>query len=89
MRIDCGSWELRRVRIVTRKRHFPPGVEQWYFSSAVSHRGIPLFAFLLPHLEEADVLVYWDYESNQQRQSATRIRRRRSCCRCWFVRPTK
>src|SRR6202008_4759234 len=33
----------------------------WYFNTSVSHRGIPLFAYLLPHLEEGANLVNWDY----------------------------
>ncbi len=65
-RTQCAS-QLRQLGIashnfVDSQRHFPPGLEQWYFNSAVSHRGIPLFAFLLPHLEEANVLVAWDYD---------------------------
>ncbi len=65
-RAQCAS-QLRQLGIaaqgfVDAQRHFPPGLQQWYFNSAVSHRGIPLFAFLLPHLEEANVLVNWDYD---------------------------
>lgn len=40
---------------------FPPGVRQWYFNTAVSHRGVPVFAYLLPHIEQGDLLVDWDY----------------------------
>jgi prepilin-type N-terminal cleavage/methylation domain-containing protein/prepilin-type processing-associated H-X9-DG protein len=65
-RAQCAS-QLRQLGIAatshaTARRHFPPGVEQWYFSSAVSHRGIGLFAYLLPYLEEANALVRWDYD---------------------------
>ncbi len=65
-RAQCSS-QLRQLAIAATNhaeatRHFPAGVEQWYFNTAVSHRGIPLFAFLLPYLEEANVLVTWDYE---------------------------
>lgn len=65
-RAQCAS-NLRQLAIATAnhadaRRHFPAGVEQWYFNSAVSHRGIPLFARLLPYLEEANVLVSWDYD---------------------------
>jgi prepilin-type N-terminal cleavage/methylation domain-containing protein/prepilin-type processing-associated H-X9-DG protein len=65
-RARCAS-QLRQLGIAANnfvdvERHFPPGIQQWYFDSAVSYRGIPLFAYLLPHLEEANVLVNWDYD---------------------------
>lgn len=64
-RTQCAN-QLRQLGLATlsfvdAKQEFPPGIEQWYFSDAVSHRGVPLFAFLLPYLEEANVLVEWDY----------------------------
>jgi prepilin-type N-terminal cleavage/methylation domain-containing protein/prepilin-type processing-associated H-X9-DG protein len=64
-RTACAN-NLRQLGIaatahVDAKKHFPPGIEQWYFNSAVSHRGIPLFVFLLPHLEEAAIVADWDY----------------------------
>jgi prepilin-type processing-associated H-X9-DG protein len=65
-RAQCGN-HLRQLAVAatnhaTAKGHFPSGVHQWYFNTAVSHRGIPLFAYLLPYLEEANVLVKWDYD---------------------------
>lgn len=81
-RARCAS-QLRQLAIAANsfadvQRHYPPGIEQWYFNSAVSHRGIPLFAFLLPHLEEANVLVSWDYDdpinnANRGLQSNTAV----------------
>lgn len=64
-RAQCAS-QLRQLAMaasgfVTSNDHYPPGVEQWYFNTAVSHRGIPLFAYLLPHLEQQNALVTWDY----------------------------
>lgn len=61
---------------VSAQGNFPPGIEQWYFNSAVSHRGISLFAYLLPYWEQANVLVRWDYDNpihnaNQGPQSNT------------------
>lgn len=41
--------------------HYPSGVEQWYFNSSVSHRGVPLFAYLVPFMEQDSVLLTWDY----------------------------
>ena len=65
-RSQCAN-QLRQLGIATNshvaaKRLFPAGVEQWYFNTAVSHRGIPLFAFLLPYLEESNLLVNWNYD---------------------------
>ena len=61
MRESAAAIGHRGQRHVAAKKIFPPGVEQWYFSSSVSHRGIPLFAFLMPYMEEANGLVDWDY----------------------------
>jgi prepilin-type N-terminal cleavage/methylation domain-containing protein/prepilin-type processing-associated H-X9-DG protein len=81
-RVQCVS-QLRQLGIAanshaTATRHFPAGVQQWFFNSAVSYRGIPLFAYLLPHLEEANALVKWDYgdpinNANQGSRSNTAI----------------
>ena len=65
-RTQCAS-QLHQLGIaatshVAAMGHFPPGVRQWYFNTAVSYRGIPLFAYLLPHLEETNALVGWDYD---------------------------
>jgi prepilin-type N-terminal cleavage/methylation domain-containing protein/prepilin-type processing-associated H-X9-DG protein len=78
-RAACAN-NLRQLGIaaathVDSKKHFPPGIEQWYFNSAVSHRGIPLFVFLLPHLEESVILADWDYVdpmNNVNRGAASR-----------------
>jgi len=81
-RAQCAS-QLRQLGIAATnhlgaKRHYPPGVQQWYFNSAVSHRGIPLFAFLLPYIEQSQVLVNWDYSdpmnnANQGDRSKTAV----------------
>ena len=81
-RARCAS-QLRQLAIaadnfVAVERHYPPGIEQWYFNSAVAYRGIPLFAYLLPYLEEANVLVSWDYNdpinnANRGNQSNTAV----------------
>lgn len=65
-RVQCAS-HLRQIAtaansFVTTNDHYPPGVQQWYFNAAVSHRGIPLFAYLLPYFEQQNILVTWDYE---------------------------
>lgn len=62
----CAS-RLRQLAIAatsfaTANGQYPPGVEQWYFNSTVSHRGIPLFAYLLPYIENENILLTWDYQ---------------------------
>lgn len=64
-RTQCAS-QLRQLGIAATdyagaRGEFPPGVRQWFFNAAVSYRGIPLFAYLLPHLEQAQMLVRWNY----------------------------
>lgn len=65
-RMQCAS-NIRQLAIATdqyevvRKR-YPPGLEQWFFNTAVAYRGIPLFAYLLPYIENGDLLVKWDYK---------------------------
>jgi prepilin-type N-terminal cleavage/methylation domain-containing protein/prepilin-type processing-associated H-X9-DG protein len=81
-RSRCAS-QLRQLGIAasghaTAVGHFPPGVRQWFFNSAVSYRGIPLFGYLLPYLEEANALVTWDYDdpinnANQGSRSNTAV----------------
>jgi prepilin-type N-terminal cleavage/methylation domain-containing protein/prepilin-type processing-associated H-X9-DG protein len=64
-RAQCAS-QLRQLGIAANSHasargYFPAGVQQWFFDASVSYRGIPLFAYLLPYHEEANVLVTWDY----------------------------
>jgi prepilin-type processing-associated H-X9-DG protein len=64
-RAQCAN-QLRQLGIaasnnVTAKGSFPPGIQQWFFNSTVSFRGIPVFAYLLPYLEENNILLNWDY----------------------------
>jgi type II secretory pathway pseudopilin PulG len=65
-RVQCSN-QLRQLGIaasgyVEVHKEFPPGVSQRYFNSSVTYRGIPLFAYLLPHLEHNSVLVHWNYD---------------------------
>ena len=65
-RVQCSN-QLRQLGIaasayVEVHKEFPPGVSQRYFNSSVTYRGIPLFAYLLPHLEHNSVLVRWNYD---------------------------
>ena len=81
-RTQCAS-QLHQLGIAATshaaaKGDFPPGVRQWFFSSAVTYRGISLFAYLLPYLEEANALVTWDYvdpinNANQADRSNTAL----------------
>jgi prepilin-type processing-associated H-X9-DG protein len=40
---------------------FPPGIKQWFFNSAVTYRGIPLFVYLMPFMEGQSVVANWQY----------------------------
>ena len=81
-RTQCAN-QLRQLGVAatnyaTAETHFPPGMKQWFFSSAVAFRGIPLFAFLMPHIEDAAALKNWDYtdpinNANKGAQSRTAV----------------
>jgi prepilin-type processing-associated H-X9-DG protein len=63
-RIACAN-NLRQLGLATAgyeqaRGEYPPGVRQWYFNAAVSHRGVPLFAWLLSHMDGAALLARWD-----------------------------
>jgi prepilin-type N-terminal cleavage/methylation domain-containing protein/prepilin-type processing-associated H-X9-DG protein len=65
-RAQCAN-QLRQLGIAatnyaSARGNFPPGQEQRTFSAPVAVRGVSLFAFLLPYLEEGKVLTGWDYE---------------------------
>jgi prepilin-type N-terminal cleavage/methylation domain-containing protein/prepilin-type processing-associated H-X9-DG protein len=73
-RSQCAS-QLRQLGIAASsfaaaQRHFPPGVRQWKFNAAVTYRGVPLVAYLLPHLEQASALAHWDYDDPMRNASA-------------------
>jgi prepilin-type N-terminal cleavage/methylation domain-containing protein/prepilin-type processing-associated H-X9-DG protein len=64
-RAQCAN-QLRQLGIAATnyasvRGSFPPGQEQRTFPAPVAVRGVSLFAFLLPYLEEGKVLVGWDY----------------------------
>ena len=65
-RSQCASQErqlgIAASNFFAAKGHFPPGVEQRYFNSAVSHRGVPLFVRLFPFMEHGVMLFDWDYD---------------------------
>jgi prepilin-type N-terminal cleavage/methylation domain-containing protein/prepilin-type processing-associated H-X9-DG protein len=62
-RVRCMN-QLRQLGVaahshVNAKEEFPAGVNQWFFNSSVTFRGIPLFVQLLPYLEQDDLFVNW------------------------------
>jgi prepilin-type N-terminal cleavage/methylation domain-containing protein/prepilin-type processing-associated H-X9-DG protein len=78
-RTQCAS-HLRQLGLATNAyvgahNEFPPGVNQFNNSGwgSVAFRGIPLFAYLLPYLEEDARLVNWDYNDpmNNANQGAS------------------
>ena len=44
-------------------------MNEWFFNSSVSYRGIPLFAYLLPYFEEKQILITWNYTDPLQNAS--------------------
>ena len=57
---------------------FPPGINQWFFNSSVTYRGIPLFVYLLPFMEGQSVVANWQYvdpmrNANQGSNSNTAV----------------
>ena len=64
-RAQCAN-QLRQLGIAamsyaSARGNFPPGQDQRTFPAPIAVRGVSLFAFLLPYLEEGKVLGAWDY----------------------------
>ena len=62
-RVQCMN-HLRQLGIAANAHEsvwhtFPPGMNQWFFNSAVAFRGIPLFVYLLPYLEDNGLFEQW------------------------------
>ncbi len=66
-RVQCGN-QLKQLALAAHNYHtaramFPPGLEQHEVSSPPRFRGTSLFTFLLPYLEQGNVLRDWDYDA--------------------------
>ncbi len=66
-RIRCAS-NLRQLGLAAHGYHeshgeFPPGLDQFEAAWAPRFRGTSLFTFLLPYIEQGNVLREWDYAS--------------------------
>jgi len=64
-RLQCGN-NLRQLGLAAHNYHvshnvFPPGLNQFEVSSPPRFRGTSVFTFLLPYLEQGNVLSEWDY----------------------------
>ncbi|MCX7425598.1 MAG: DUF1559 domain-containing protein [Planctomycetia bacterium] len=64
-RIECAS-HLKQLALAAQNYHaahesFPPGLDQFEASSPPRFRGTSLFAWLLPYLENGNVVAGWDY----------------------------
>lgn len=64
-RAQCGS-NLRQVALTAFTYHdalqtFPPGLDQRDFGSSPRYRGTSLFVFLMPYMEQGNVVLQWDY----------------------------
>ena len=65
-RVTCQN-HLRQLALAatqyhTTNGHFPSGLAQKQVRWSPRYRGTSLFAYLLPYLEEGDVLDQWNYE---------------------------
>ena len=79
-RTQCLN-QLRQLGVAancyaTDLKTFPGGLRQRFFNAAVTFRGVPLFAELLPYLEYKNLLANWHYDNpmlncNQGPQSNT------------------
>lgn len=66
-RIQCIS-NVRQLSLAAHAYHaareaFPPGLVQFETSTPPRFRGTSLFAFLLPHLDQGNVLRDWNYDA--------------------------
>lgn len=64
-RTQCAN-RLRQLAVAAHNYHlshetFPPGLNQFEVPSPPRFRGTSLFTFLLPHLEQGNLLEGWDY----------------------------
>ncbi len=81
-RVQCMN-QLHQLGIaanahVSATRLFPPGINQWFFNSSVTYRGIPLFVYLLPFMEQNGLFANWQYgdpmlNANQGNNSNTAV----------------
>jgi prepilin-type processing-associated H-X9-DG protein len=64
-RTQCQN-QLRQLGLAAHNHHdarksFPPGCNQANFGSAPAYRGVSLFVYLVPYLEENSLVAGWDY----------------------------
>ena len=81
-RVQCMN-QLHQLGIaanahVSATRLFPPGTNQWFFNSSVTYRGIPLFVYLLPFMEQNGLFTHWQFgnpmlNANQGSNSNTAV----------------
>ncbi len=82
-RVQCMN-QLHQLGIaanahVSAMRLFPPGTNQRFFNSSVTYRGIPLFVYLLPFMEQNGLFTHWQFvnpmlNANQGSESNTAVR---------------
>ena len=65
-RTHCSS-NLRQLALAAQAYHtdwqtFPPGLKQTRAAEQPRYRGTSLFTYLLPHLEQGNIVGSWDYD---------------------------
>ena len=65
-RMLCGN-NLKQLALAAHAYHdvaesFPPGLDQFEASTSPRYRGTSVFTYLLPYLEQGNLLADWNYE---------------------------
>ncbi len=65
-RMQCIN-NLKQLTLAAHGYHaaaetFPPGLDQFQATTSPRYRGTSLFTYLLPHLEQGNLLADWNYE---------------------------
>jgi prepilin-type N-terminal cleavage/methylation domain-containing protein len=75
-RVKCAN-NLRQLALAAHEYHgaqqsFPPGLQQFRFSSAPQYRGSSLFVYLLPYLEHQAEVQGWDFRNSMNNTTGAR-----------------
>ncbi len=78
-RVKCAN-HLKQLALAAHGYHvargtFPPGLEQVEVAASPRYRGTSVMTYLLPHLEQGNLLQDWDYEAPLQNTEGGRSAR--------------